>query len=153
MRRWRIHLLLIAVLMLLAGCGGASTASREAELEATIVAQQETIVAQRATITAGTTVGQADQPQSATAAVADDSLATGATATPALQITPSPDDEVASSDEPAPATTSEPLAAQPEHVAGVATESMTNLNLSAEPFASLGDPDAPITMIEFSDYG
>ncbi len=33
------------------------------------------------------------------------------------------------------------------------TESMAKLNISGERYATLGDPNAPITVVEFSDYG
>lgn len=36
---------------------------------------------------------------------------------------------------------------------GVVTPPMARLTLSGEPHATLGDPAAPVTMIEFSDYG
>ncbi len=36
---------------------------------------------------------------------------------------------------------------------GALTASMARLGLAAEPFAALGDPAAPITVIEFTDFG
>ncbi len=36
---------------------------------------------------------------------------------------------------------------------GPVTASMAQLNLSAEPYATLGDPNAPITVVEFADFG
>lgn len=36
---------------------------------------------------------------------------------------------------------------------GPVTASMARLKLSAEPYAAMGDPAAPITIVEFSDYG
>ncbi len=48
-------------------------------------------------------------------------------------------------------------AASPTAVAhtseGPVTPSMAQLELSGERFAVLGDPDAPVTVVEFSDYG
>ncbi len=37
--------------------------------------------------------------------------------------------------------------------AGVTTAPMVQLGLSAEPYAILGDPNAPITIVEFTDFG
>lgn len=36
---------------------------------------------------------------------------------------------------------------------GIVTASMTALGLSGERYATMGDPSAPITLVEFSDYG
>lgn len=36
---------------------------------------------------------------------------------------------------------------------GPATATMVRLNIGGERYATLGDPSAPITMVEFSDYG
>jgi protein-disulfide isomerase len=36
---------------------------------------------------------------------------------------------------------------------GPVTASMAQLNIAAEPYATLGDPTAPITVIEFADFG
>lgn len=36
---------------------------------------------------------------------------------------------------------------------GPVTPSMAQIQLSGERYAALGDPNAPITMIEFSDFG
>ncbi|MCS6887972.1 MAG: thioredoxin domain-containing protein [Chloroflexus sp.] len=36
---------------------------------------------------------------------------------------------------------------------GVITASMAQLGLSAEPYAVLGDPAAPVTIVEFTDFG
>jgi protein-disulfide isomerase len=36
---------------------------------------------------------------------------------------------------------------------GPITESMAKLNIDGERYATLGDPKAPITIVEFSDYG
>lgn len=36
---------------------------------------------------------------------------------------------------------------------GPITASMAQLQLDGEQYATLGDPNAPVTMIEFSDYG
>ncbi|PMP78297.1 MAG: disulfide bond formation protein DsbA, partial [Chloroflexus aggregans] len=36
---------------------------------------------------------------------------------------------------------------------GVLTVSMAQLGLSAEPYAILGDPNAPVTIVEFTDFG
>jgi protein-disulfide isomerase len=36
---------------------------------------------------------------------------------------------------------------------GLVTPSMAELHLSGEEFSTLGDPEAPITMVEFSDFG
>lgn len=36
---------------------------------------------------------------------------------------------------------------------GPLTASMARLQLAAEPYATLGDPSAPITVVEFSDFG
>lgn len=37
--------------------------------------------------------------------------------------------------------------------AGPVTPSMATLNITGERYSTLGDPNAPVTMIEFSDYG
>lgn len=36
---------------------------------------------------------------------------------------------------------------------GPVTPSMARLRLAAEPYATLGDPEAPITVVEFADFG
>jgi protein-disulfide isomerase len=36
---------------------------------------------------------------------------------------------------------------------GPVTASMAQLNIAAEPYATLGDPNAPITVVEFADFG
>lgn len=36
---------------------------------------------------------------------------------------------------------------------GPVTASMTKLGIDGERYATLGDPNAPITVVEFSDYG
>jgi protein-disulfide isomerase len=36
---------------------------------------------------------------------------------------------------------------------GPITASMATLNIDGERYATLGDPNAPVTIVEFSDYG
>ncbi|MBV9791481.1 MAG: hypothetical protein JOZ51_25010 [Chloroflexi bacterium] len=50
----------------------------------------------------------------------------------------------------APTTEPTPEPAQSE---GPVTASMDKLNIDGERYAALGDPNAPITVVEFSDYG
>jgi protein-disulfide isomerase len=62
---------------------------------------------------------------------------------------------------PAPAPTTPPAPTAPptatpgvvETDAGPITASMARLQLAAEPYATLGDPGAPITVVEFADFG
>ncbi|WP_025745779.1 DsbA family protein [Kallotenue papyrolyticum] len=46
-----------------------------------------------------------------------------------------------------------PTASTPTTTDGLTTPTMARLELSGEPHATRGDPAAPVTMIEFSDYG
>lgn len=48
------------------------------------------------------------------------------------------------------AATAEPT---PQPSDGPITASMAKLNIDGERYATLGDPNAPITVVEFSDYG
>ncbi len=52
---------------------------------------------------------------------------------------------------PTPSLTVTPTPAITEN--GVLTASMAQLGLSAEPYAVLGDPAAPVTVVEFTDFG
>lgn len=52
---------------------------------------------------------------------------------------------------PTPPLTATPTPAITEN--GVLTASMAQLGLSAEPYAVLGDPAAPVTVVEFTDFG
>lgn len=52
---------------------------------------------------------------------------------------------------PTPSLTVTPTPAITEN--GVLTASMARLGLSAEPYAVLGDPAAPVTIVEFTDFG
>lgn len=57
---------------------------------------------------------------------------------------------------PAPTATAAPPTATPGIVAtddGPVTPSMAELGLAAEPYAAMGDPEAPITVVEFADFG
>lgn len=61
---------------------------------------------------------------------------------------------------PALPTTAQTATAQPTATPGVVetedgpvTPSMARLRLAAEPYATLGDPNAPITVVEFADFG
>ncbi len=47
--------------------------------------------------------------------------------------------------------TSPPLTPTPGE--GPVTASMAQLNMDGERYATLGNPNAPITVVEFSDYG
>lgn len=49
-----------------------------------------------------------------------------------------------------PTPTDPPLAFSPD---GAVTGSMARLHLAGERFATLGDPHAPVTLVEFADYG
>lgn len=42
---------------------------------------------------------------------------------------------------------------EPAQSEGPVTASMAKLNIDGERYAALGDPNAPITVVEFSDYG
>ncbi|NJN19162.1 MAG: thioredoxin domain-containing protein [Oscillochloris sp.] len=56
----------------------------------------------------------------------------------------------------APTPTAAPATATPEvelTANGPVTASMARLQLAGEPYATLGDPNAPITVVEFSDFG
>lgn len=46
-----------------------------------------------------------------------------------------------------------PVRGAPSADEGPVTPSMARLQLGGERYAALGDPNAPITMIEFSDFG
>lgn len=54
-----------------------------------------------------------------------------------------------------PTATSQPSAvpAVVETADGPVTATMAQLNIAAEPYATLGDPNAPITVVEFADFG
>lgn len=52
---------------------------------------------------------------------------------------------------PTPSTTAVPTPLITD--SGVLTASMARLGLSAEPYAVLGDPNAPVTIVEFTDFG
>jgi protein-disulfide isomerase len=54
---------------------------------------------------------------------------------------------------PSPAPLPSPTPGLVETADGPVTASMAQLNIAAEPFATLGDPTAPITVIEFADFG
>ncbi|HMQ29713.1 MAG TPA: DsbA family protein, partial [Chloroflexaceae bacterium] len=57
---------------------------------------------------------------------------------------------------PAPPAPTAPPTATPgviETEDGPVTPSMARLRLAAEPYATLGDPNAPITVVEFADFG
>lgn len=43
--------------------------------------------------------------------------------------------------------------AEPAPSEGPVTASMAKLKIDGERYATLGDPNAPITVVEFSDYG
>lgn len=43
--------------------------------------------------------------------------------------------------------------AAPAEAEGPVTPSMAQLQITGERFATLGDPKAPLTMVEFSDFG
>lgn len=43
--------------------------------------------------------------------------------------------------------------AEPVPSEGPVTASMTKLGIDGERYATLGDPNAPITVVEYSDYG
>jgi protein-disulfide isomerase len=63
--------------------------------------------------------------------------------------TPSPDALATS-----PSNAAPPVSEQAEQLsAGPVTPIMARLELSGEAYAIAGDPDAPITVIEFSDFG
>ncbi len=54
------------------------------------------------------------------------------------------------------ATTAPRISGPGEETAGRAapvTTAMAELNLSGEPYAVQGDPNAPLTVVEFSDFG
>lgn len=53
----------------------------------------------------------------------------------------------------APTATPLPTATALVTVDGARTASMVRLGLAAESYSALGDPNAPITIVEFSDYG
>jgi protein-disulfide isomerase len=53
----------------------------------------------------------------------------------------------------APANTTATVAATATPSDGPITPSMAKLKLDGERYATLGDPNAPITIVEFSDYG
>ena len=50
-----------------------------------------------------------------------------------------------------PRSTAAPVTPTPGE--GPITASMAKLNIDGERYATLGDPNAPVTIVEFSDYG
>jgi protein-disulfide isomerase len=50
-----------------------------------------------------------------------------------------------------PTPTAAPITPTPGE--GPITDSMAKLNIDGERYATLGDPNAPVTIVEFSDYG
>lgn len=72
-------------------------------------------------------------------------------------VTPQPAPTLRSKQELAPAAATPPATAPTTGQAGAdegpVTASMAQIPLSGERYAALGDPNAPITMIEFSDFG
>lgn len=54
---------------------------------------------------------------------------------------------------PDPPSASATPTAEPAPSEGPVTASMAKLKIDGERYATLGDPNAPITVVEFSDYG
>ena len=74
------------------------------------------------------------------------------TAAPALVETPA--SEATSASDPAETVTAGEAAATASADGGApVTPIMAKLKLAGEPYAAAGDPHAPLTVIEFSDYG
>ena len=71
---------------------------------------------------------------------------------PILKVTPT-SRIVQLAENPIPTFTATPVPTAVISTAGVITAAMAQLGLSAEPYAILGDPDAPITIVEFTDFG
>lgn len=69
-----------------------------------------------------------------------------------LQNTPTPR-IIRLSEAPLPVFTPTPIPTPVVSAAGITTASMAQLGISAEPYATLGDPNAPVTIIEFTDFG
>ncbi|HEY0607095.1 MAG TPA: hypothetical protein VGD58_29520 [Herpetosiphonaceae bacterium] len=61
---------------------------------------------------------------------------------------PSDAQPTAAPDPPSATPTAEPAPSE-----GPVTASMAKLEIDGERYAALGDPNAPITVVEFSDYG
>lgn len=146
-------LLIVAAAALLAACGSPAPASREAELGATIAALESTIAAESPD-------GAGEQASQATQILNDPTpqptvLPADAVVTDTAAATAQPT-EAATADSASPATT---VAAAPTVTSpaggdpGVVTAIMQQLAVAGEPFATEGDPNAPLTIIEFSDYG
>lgn len=70
---------------------------------------------------------------------------------PAPSVTPVPESSVAPAKPPAPSATIAPAATDTSD--GPVTPSMAKLKIGGERYAALGDPAAPVTIVEYSDYG
>ena len=71
---------------------------------------------------------------------------------PILKVTPT-SRIIQLAENPIPTFTATPVPTAVLSTAGVITAAMAQLGLSAEPYAVLGDPNAPITIVEFTDFG
>ncbi|MBO9347820.1 MAG: DsbA family protein [Chloroflexus sp.] len=71
---------------------------------------------------------------------------------PILKVTPT-SRIIQLAENPIPTFTATPVPTAVISTAGVITAAMAQLGLSAEPYAILGDPDALITIVEFTDFG
>jgi len=71
---------------------------------------------------------------------------------PILKVTPT-SRIIQLAENPIPTFTATPVLTAVISTAGVITAAMAQLGLSAEPYAVLGDPNAPITIVEFTDFG